>query len=110
MSKADMLFIFILLINPTTEKISSRLAILEPNMLPTDKSDELFKTASIETNSSEIEVPNPINTSPIKNSETLNFLPRLTALVTSMSAPLMAKYKPNTSLKISISICNNLHC
>ena len=47
----------------------------------TDKSDELFKTASIETSSSEIEVPNPINTSPIKNSQTLNFLPRLTALI-----------------------------
>ena len=58
---------------PTVENTKRIFAIFDPNMFPTDKLAELFKTASTETRSSEIDVPNPIITNPMKNSETLIF-------------------------------------
>ena len=89
---------------PTTEITRRILAIFEPIILPTDRSAELFKTASIETNNSDIDVPNPTMMSPMKNSDILNFLPKLTELETSISAPFIARYKPDKSLNISKGI------
>ena len=79
------------LMNPTADKTRSIFAIFEPKIFPTDKSGEPLKTASIDTNNSDIDVPNPIITSPMKNSEILNFLPIAVELPTKRSAPLIAR-------------------
>ena len=89
---------------PTVENTRRIFAIFDPNMFPTDKFAELFKTASTETSSSEIDVPNPIITNPMKKSETLNFFPILTELATKTSAPFIAKKRPTSSVMISIYI------
>ena len=51
-------------------------------------------TASIETTSSQSEVPNPTTIKPIKNSETLSFLPIAIALDISISAPFTKRKSP----------------
>ena len=93
-----------LLTKPRAENINRIFAILEPNIFPTDKSAELLNTASIETKSSGIDVPNPIITSPTKKSETLSFRPKPTEDEIRISAPFMAINRPNISLSISRSI------
>ena len=91
MSNLEILVILIKLINPTTDKTKRIFAIFEPTMFPTDKSGELLNTASIETNNSDIDVPKPTITSPIKNSEIFNFLPIAVELLIKKSAPLIAR-------------------
>ena len=89
---------------PRVENINRIFAILDPNIFPTDKLAELLNTASIETKSSGIDVPNPIITSPIKKSETFSFRPKPTEDEIRISAPFIARNRPNISLSISRSI------
>ena len=93
-----------LLIKPKVENTNRTFAILDPNILPTDKLAELLNTALIETKSSGIDVPNPIITSPTKKSETFNFRPKPTEDEIRMSAPFIARNRPNISLSISRGI------
>lgn len=86
------------------ENINRIFAILDPNIFPTDKLAELLNTASIETKSSGIDVPNPIITNPIKKSETFSFRPKPTEDEIRISAPFIARNRPNISLSISRSI------
>ena len=104
MSKDPILFIFMLLIKPIVENTNRIFAILDPNIFPTDKSAELLNTASTETKSSGIDVPNPIITSPTKKSDTFSFRPKPTEDEIRMSAPFIARNRPNISLSISIGI------
>ena len=103
-SKDAKSFILILFTNPKVENTKRTFAILDPRIFPTDKLAELFNTASIETSSSGMDVPNPIRTSPTKKSETLNFRPKPTEDEISMSAPFIARNRPDMSLTISRSI------
>ena len=86
-------------VSPAAKVTKRRFAILEPITFPTEISADPFITASIETTSSQSEVPNPITMSPRKNSDICNFFPIATALVIRTSAPLTRskspKNKPN---------------
>ena len=67
------------------------LETLEPMTFPTERLGEFSKTAFIENNNSDNEVPNPIIISPIKKSETLNFFPNDVAEDNKTSAPFTTK-------------------
>ena len=89
---------------PKAENTKRILAMFDPSILPTDKLAELFNTASTETNNSGIEVPKPIITSPMKKAETFNYRPKPTEDEISISAPFIARNRPDISLRISRSI------
>jgi len=61
-------------------------------------------TASIETTSSQSEVPKPTTINPIKNSEILSFLPIAIALDISISAPFTKSKSPINSVDMLNSI------
>ena len=71
---------------------------------PTEISGDPFITASIETTSSQSEVPKPTTINPIKNSETLSFLPIAIALDISISAPFTKSKSPIKSVNMLNSI------
>tara|TARA_X000000950_G_scaffold68416_1_gene84550 strand:- start:410 stop:694 length:285 start_codon:yes stop_codon:yes gene_type:complete len=93
-----------LLTKPRVENTNRIFAILDPSIFPTDKLEELLNTASIETKSSGIDVPNPIITSPTKKSDTFSFSPKPTEDEIRMSALFIARNRPNNSLIISRNI------
>ena len=94
-SNLDIFLIVSSLKKPIKPNTSNKLAILEPTTLPTDKSGNSFKMASMETSNSGRDVPNPIITTPMKNSEILFFFPIDVALEIKMSAPFTTKKRPN---------------
>ena len=81
--------------------------MFEPMIFPRDRSGALFITASIETNSSDNEVPNPIITIPITNSDKFNFFPIDTALETNISAPFTTKTRPKIKFYYSFFLFVN---
>ena len=82
------------------------LAIFDPIIFPKVSSVAPLITASIDTNNSQSEVPNPITIIPIKISERLNFLPIDIAELISKSAPHNTRTKPKKSSRKNINILN----
>ena len=76
--------------------------MLEPIIFPTDKSGDLLSIASIDTNNSGRDVPNPTIARPIKKSDILYFLPIAMALDNKRSAPLTTRNRPSSNIKKSI--------
>ena len=89
---------------PAAKVTRKILAILEPMTFPTEMSGDPFMTASIETTSSQSDVPKPTTINPIKNSETLSFFPIAIALDMSISAPFTKSKSPNKSVNMLNSI------
>ena len=93
-SNLDIFFIVSFARIPTRPNTRSKLAMFDPTTLPIDKSGDSFKTASIETSNSDSDVPNPITTTPMKNSDISILFPIDTALDIKMSAPFTTKRRP----------------
>ena len=91
-------------VSPAANVTKRILAIFEPITLPTEISGEPFKTASIETTSSQSDVPNPTTINPIKNSEILSFFPIAIALDINISAPFTKSISPVISVNMLNSI------
>ena len=81
-------------VRPAANVTKKIFAIFEPMTFPTEISGDPLITASIETTSSHSEVPKPTTINPIKNSETLSFLPIAIALDISISAPFTKRKSP----------------
>ena len=79
---------------PAAKITRNMLAIFDPITLPNEMSGEPFIKASIETTSSQRDVPNPMTISPIKNSEIFSFLPIAIALEIRISAPFTRSKSP----------------
>ncbi len=90
---------------PAAKVTNNILAIFEPITFPTEISGEFFITASMDTNNSQSEVPNPTTINPMKNSETLRLFPIATELEIKMSAPLTRRKRPDIS-KIMLTSIN----
>ncbi len=91
-------------VRPAANVTRKILAIFEPTTFPTEMSGDPLITASIETTSSQSEVPKPTTINPIKNSETLSFLPIAIALDISISAPFTKSKSPIKSVNMLNSI------
>ena len=89
---------------PAAKVTNNMLAILEPITFPTEISGEFLITASIDTKSSQSEVPNPTTINPMKNSETFSFFPIAIELEIKMSAPLTRRNRPKVSNIMLMSI------
>ena len=81
-------------VNPAAHVTRNIFAILEPITFPIEMSGDPFITASMETTSSQRDVPNPITIRPIKNSETFSFFPIATEPEIKISAPLITSRSP----------------
>ena len=81
-------------VNPAAHVTRNIFAILEPITFPIEMSGDPFITASMETTSSQRDVPNPITIRPIKNSETFSFFPIATEAEIKISAPLTTSSSP----------------
>ena len=103
-SNFDTLMDFNSEVSPAANVTRSILAILEPITLPKEISGDPFKTASIDTTSSQSEVPNPTTIKPIKNSEILSFFPIAIALDINISAPFTKSKSPIASVNMLTSI------
>ena len=91
-------------VRPAANVTRKILAIFEPTTFPSEISGDPFITASIETTSSQSDVPKPTTISPIKNSETLSFFPIAIALDISISAPFTKSTSPIKSVNMLESI------
>ena len=91
-------------VTPAANVTKRILAIFEPITLPKEISGDPFKTASIDTTSSQSDVPNPTTINPIKNSEILSFFPIAIALDINISAPFTKRISPVTSVIMLYSI------
>ena len=85
---------------PAQARTKKIFAIFDPNTFPRESSGASFMTASIETKSSESEVPKPIITIPIISSERPNFLPKEIEQEIKTSAPLITKKEPKKVLSV----------
>ena len=103
-SNFDTLIDFSSDVRPAANVTRNIFAILEPTTFPTEMSGDPFVTASIETTSSQSEVPKPTTINPIKNSEILSFLPIAIALDISISAPFTKSKSPIRSVDMLNSI------
>ena len=103
-SNFDTLIDFNSEVSPAAKITKRILAIFEPITLPTEISGDPFKTASIDTTSSQSDVPNPTTINPIKNSEILSFFPTAIALDISISAPFTKSVSPVISVNMLKSI------
>lgn len=107
-SKFDTFIDFNSDVTPAAKITRNMLAIFDPITLPNEMSGEPFIKASIETTSSQRDVPNPMTISPIKNSEIFSFLPIAIALEIRISAPFTRSKSPKINdIKLISIVCSN---